>query len=542
MAFNPVRDLIIPFNRGLNQQVSTLELGPSELFSVLNYEMAGGLYSGLRSISGYERYDGTALASETPVIWTDEEETESDDTARLAARDAILEVPGSGPVLAVFSYNGAEYAIRWNTDKHKMYEATGAGWSEHTGFSTLNISTASTERYDVKTGRFSFYPAVVPNEEVLILCNGVSDAVILSIDVGANTVAEYIAGGDLPTTEFPTISLSHSNKLLLAYPNGHLFVSGVGSPLYWSAVDDLAFEIFFGDEITNLVSAPNSIFITMENMIKVMTSPDGIDVIVNTFSDTSGAIKGTAVNFLGTIFYCSDVGIVTAETTEALGDFKAAVISENIQRTYLQKVDEIVGAVIDKQKDQYIVYYNDQSGIICTYNKERKLKGATLFRYATDISSFYRRDFFGSSNGFVYKIHDLATSFDCEKIVSSTSSSYYSYKAVSNYKRFLKVLFEVTAEKGTELKVRPDYEYNTSSTVKAVIENLVTSVSSNPGIWSLDNWSTFVWSGAAVSVREVYIRGIGRNMSINVASSNIYKQPHIVHNVVVSYQIMNRRL
>jgi|FLOH01.1.fsa_nt_gi hypothetical protein len=523
---------VIPFNKGINDQVSNIEMGPSELYACQNYELSDGAYSGLKSVFGYERYDGTALASTVPVV-KDSDGIVTDDTARQAARDLIESVPGSSSILSVFTFNGKEYAIRYETDRHELYEATGSGWVQNSSFHALNIASSSGIIYDVKKGRFALYPSAVPNEEIVILCNSVSNPIALYVDGSSNTIAESIAGGDLPTTEYPTLSIVHSNKLLLAYPNGHLFVSGVGSPLYWSAVSDLAFEIFFGDEITNMVITPSSVIIFMEGSIKYMSSPDGIDIIVNTFSDTSGAIKGTALNFLGTVLYCSQVGIVSVETTDALGDFKAASISRNIQKFYLANKHRIIGAVSDKEKNQYVIYFNNGRGIICTFNIERKLKGATTFKYIHNPTCMYEREYFGSSDGYVFSINSAAQSFDCNTIESFAFTSFYGYGSPVLYKQFKKMTLELSASKGTLINTRPVYEYGSSSAAKASLEDIYGST--DEGVWGDSEWGSFVWSSTSQGIEYVYIRGIASNMSAQFSSSDKYHAQHTLQNITVTY-------
>jgi len=67
ISFAAQSQKIIPFNKGVNEEKSALELGASELTDCINYEIADGTYSGLQLTDGYEIYDGTPLASDTEV-------------------------------------------------------------------------------------------------------------------------------------------------------------------------------------------------------------------------------------------------------------------------------------------------------------------------------------------------------------------------------------------------------------------------------------------------------------------------------------------
>ena len=153
----------IPLTGGLNEEVSNLEMNAGELFECLNYEEIDGAYHGYRSITGFERWDGTFVSFEYPeasgeyidvrkpsdvpvtkntdgtvvdqteyfgvinVTTEDEEQVTTevaplddittedytlDFTEREARREEIEPVPGTGPVLMCEYYQGILYAIR----------------------------------------------------------------------------------------------------------------------------------------------------------------------------------------------------------------------------------------------------------------------------------------------------------------------------------------------------------------------------------------------------------------------------------------------
>ncbi len=67
ISFRPVASKAISMTGGLNEAVNNLELKSGELLECKNYTELDGVYSGYRLVDGYERFDGSALASDTAI-------------------------------------------------------------------------------------------------------------------------------------------------------------------------------------------------------------------------------------------------------------------------------------------------------------------------------------------------------------------------------------------------------------------------------------------------------------------------------------------
>jgi len=125
ISFPEVKTEVIPFDGGLNESVSSLEMKPGELILCKNYYITEGSTGGYVSLSGYERFDGQPAPSSIPIgVWSDnqpwldtnpwDDEFEND-FAREEARDLIGEVGGvacTGPVRGSFTFGGDVYAFR----------------------------------------------------------------------------------------------------------------------------------------------------------------------------------------------------------------------------------------------------------------------------------------------------------------------------------------------------------------------------------------------------------------------------------------------
>jgi len=550
IRMTPNSQKIIPFNKGINESLSALELGASELYSCVNYELADGNYAGLRLVDGYEIYDGTALASETPVIkGTDGIVTDS--SAREAASALITSPNGTNPILAVFEFNEFVWAITAKSsdlDRHYLYRADPTGWTEVSEIEPASLAIGThTQIYKYYKARFANYDT---NHEVMVFANGLSKPFILK---GDGSIDIIDADGLLPsdtlfsgTIVYPTIAIVWNQRLILAYPDGNLFFHQPGGDptdsTKWDPSIASAGTLYFEDEITNLLVAPSSCIVFCTHMIKALKQSNvdlatGVDFIVDTYSDRSGAIWNTAQRVLGTVLFCDDRGISTLETTAAYGDFSANVISKNAQRSYEDGRDNIIGAVINRERNQYKICSNTGKGLIVTFKADKTVKGMTTFSYPDTPYCGYECKWIGGEDGKVYKIHEGAQSFNLQPIVASFNTSYFTYNTPTNFKTFKRGLLELTADRGTAINFVPIFDYQAGTTPKAFSEELDTSLYTVGGIWGPegDPWGTFYWQGSAESREWIYFTGIGANMSLNFSTSTRYYTPHVFHNIIVTY-------
>jgi hypothetical protein len=551
----------IPFNKGINQNQSALELGSSELYNCVNYELADGEYSGLSLINGFERYDGTDLASDTLVLFHSDgtmvldgddlegggTATEDGDTDRLAVKAAIIDLPGTGPVLAVFEYQAKLWAIQNNGAVDKIYWVALDG-SEVPGWpnsATLNTTTELPDNpnntYQYSMGRIQ---SLHSNEEVVVLCNGLNKAQVLHYDGTVTiTAVPTTVPVALPTTEFPLVPMIWDQRLFLAYTKGNLFFSAPGldptTEAAWTASTYTAGVKYYEDEITNLIVAPSALIVFCEHQIhslkKVNLDPEsGVYYLFETISARSGAIWSTAQRILGLILYCDDRGISTLGATDAYGDFDANAISKNIQKTYLENIDSILGATIDREKNQYKVF-SSTGGLIVTFINKEKVKGITTYVYDINTHCGFEGKWLGSEEGYVYKVHKNAESFDCNNIRGQVDTSFFTYNSPSRFKSFKRLLFELQADKGTDLRVQVTFDYQGIHTPATKSEALASKDFFSGDTWGSGIWGTFVWGAAIENQGYHYISGIGTNMSISLSTVDKYHSQSIFHNVQVSY-------
>ncbi len=564
----PPQNKTVILTGGINESLSNLEMKPGECFDLVNYEEVSGEYHGYRSTMGYERFDGTGYPSDVDLV-RDDQGNVTDDTDREDAR-GLVTVPDTADYLkGAFEYNGDEYCVSYRSSDglHQLWRAEATGFVEITSFPTITDTPDAGFNYHFEIGRFNLYPLVAdgtPNTDIVIMCNGITPAIIMwTNELGNPECASLLEDGpqaqnptaiNLPSDPtiaegYPTVSRVYNQRLHIGFPYGTLFVSHVGDPYQYDAVSYSAGVWWLGSDITDMVVSPSSLTVFMENGIDVIrpSDPDmitGFDEIKEQFSPTSGAKAFSVQRILGRTLFCDDRGITSLEATNQWGDFAASNISKKIQKTYQANKDIIAGTAVDREKNQYIVYFQDGTGIVVTiepnYRGEFAVKGISKFSLGLNVNTVWgvnkksERLLTTKADAYLRKQHKDAQSFDGDEIVSRFTTCFHPYGSPTSYKTFKRLLVELTASLGQQFQIRSLYDYSGPNTPNSAIYTTDPQVADS--IWGEGTWGTFVWGGTgAVDQEYSYITGIGVNMAIQFSCSDKYSDPHVVHNVITSY-------
>lgn len=351
---------------------------------------------------------------------------------------------------------------------------------------------------------------------------------------------------------FATSIIEFKNRLWLGYPDGRLWYSGVGDPYEWDTATGGAGEIYLEDEITNLIIAPGDVLMVFcrnsTQIIKTIADA-GAGVTAGTvadyaffnetFSKRSGAIYNTSERLLGDVYFLDDRGLTNLSTTDAYGDFSSSAISKNVQRSLISKKDLVVTSALQREFNQYRLYFSDKSGFIFTFDEEKKVKGITQLKYKHQMSCFGEGEdlegnlvlVMGTDEGYLM-LMDSGTSFDGETIETFLTPAYYSYSTSTTWKRFRKVTFEMQADRGLILHGRPDFNYREANMPKSV--ELFYELYGSGGVYGADAWGDFRWS-AGTEQPVMYLTGYGSNMSLTLSTSNKYTKPHTINSMIIEY-------
>ena len=600
------QSMAIVLTGGLNEQISNVELNPGELIVCSNYVDQEDIYSGYQSVRGYERYDGTTLASTIdldvdPTAWSaasvsyvigdyvtyndyifealtnhvsstlnaPDSNTPGDsieweylglagehDITREARRTAIGTVGGaacSGPVSGVHEYKDSIYA--WRNDAEVvtiqtfMYKATGTGW-------TIVDTSADPMNPDATVkainGRFS---SQFSNAEVMVWVDGVTSGFYV---YNGTTVTFYDNTStnctNLPSTAPKNLGI-WKNRLFLIYDDGHIFFSSVGDPLDFLGANT-AGEIFVGGDVTDIIETPQGTFaIFTKDTTKFLyyeTDPayEYFAFRLDTFSNTIGSKPNTAKNILGTVYFADAQGILSLATTQAYGDFGAKSVSKKVQKTFALHQENISFSVADVASGRYYLFYTDSAnttnGLVITF-KGTRIKGITKVAYKHKITCVTESR--TTDGNHAYYFGD-STGY-VMKMFSGTSfdgQEIVSFLTTSYYgyrsPRTWKFFHRMKfeASSNSRFTINIKSKYNYSESNMPSTNSLNAVISGAPGVWDEDLWDSFVWSDGAIANNTYYFTGYGTNMSVSFRSASKYKDIHNIHNITIDYSLQSTQV
>jgi len=522
-------------------------------------------------------------------------------------RDQIQEVPGEGDILGVWQYNGTKYAFRNEVGgaNAAMYEATPTGWSlvdlgqqlAYTVGSVADFIVGETitqgpvsgivSGYTITSGDFSSGNAVgtvyfhslsggafgagaitggtsgatatiagastaitLPpggkyefwnynffgrsNGQTMYFANGVGLA--MSYDGSGLSFIDWGLG-----TIYPTHIRPHKNHLFLTF-DASLIHSDLGNPYVASAVGGAA-EFAVGDRITGLEVAQGDVLaILSRNSTRLLYGTSTIDWDLREHSLVSGAREWTIQRILN-VRYLHDRGLTQLNAVFAFGDFKENTFSQLIDPLVELSLGNESDSVTVREKDQYRLFFNDGTGLICRIQDSAQFPQFTRIRYPIPVitcnggenSEGLEEIYFGSNDGFIYQM-DSGNSFDGEELNYILRIPFNNLRSPRNKKRFFKAIFEIDAPTGADISFAPDFSYGSAFTPKARKQQL--EVDSNIAYWGEDIfWGDFIWSGESPASAEAYIEGSGQNMGMLLNGSTIYDAPHTITSVILHYKV-----
>lgn len=514
---------------GLNLVASAHEVKPGEALTALNYELdVEGTYT---RIEGYERFDGQPSPSKFNVeSYTDE----ADYLAQLrtgtdAARALIQPVPGTGPVRGVVMFNNVVYAWRDSiaADKLQMYQSTPAGWQEVvTGQNLLPGG-----RVELVAHNF------LANSSGLKLygCDGVNPA----FEFDGTSYTQIIS----PVTgKEPFHMAVFSDHLFSAYRGGALFCSALKTPTSFEATNG-ATQWGLSGEITGLSEQPGgALAILCKNRVELIYGNNKDDFQKNVYSPDTGAKEWTA-QVLGEGLYLDDRGVGQLSRSQAFGNFDYASISKNIRPTLKLFINESVGSLLVRGKNQYRLFFENGEGLIATFN-ELGLIGWTNFSYPELGACFYssednmgfERSFMGTQAGYVMEL-DQGRSFDGLAIQTIFRPVFMHQGAADRYKHYFSLMLESSAEDVADIQVRPDFDF---STEEIPLENITRTVLGSGGYYDSDRWDLIRYGVPIVNRQPMPMTGDGTSVSCLIVSESDFQLPHTLQSLTIRYKYLGR--
>lgn len=332
----------------------------------------------------------------------------------------------------------------------------------------------------------------------------------------------------------------HSGHLFFGYRGGSVQHSSLGNPYQWQILTG-AGEIGIGEEPTGLLgSVSGTLSVFGRNKVAVLFGDDAENWVLRTLTDSSGAVAWTA-QMLGTPIYHDAIGLRALETSDRFGDFAVGTLTQMVEPLFQQKARDRVTPVASirvRPKDQYRLYWSDGTGIYVYIGRGApeimpfKLGFVPTCTAAGKDDDGEERLFAGDADGWVYEL-DAGTSADGEPIEAFVRFPFNHVGSPAQRKRWSKAVLELDASPDTNIGLISEFGYADPDQPPG--QEQAFNVQGGGGFWNELRWDEFYWSSPVEGRAEADLDGLGRNLSIVVASNAAHEKPHILTGMILYF-------
>lgn len=359
-------------------------------------------------------------------------------------------------------------------------------------------------------------------------CNGVG----LAFEFDGTTFCPITTDAADASRDKPKRIRIHNQALALGFTGGTVRLSVPGEPLNFLGSDG-AVEFGAGDDISDIISVRGSLVIACTNSIHVLYGSDASDYQLQLLSEEAGAFSWTAQAF-GSPVYMDNRGIRSLTATQSFGNFNTGTLSALVQPLIQRKIAAgitPVASVRVRSRSLYRLFFSDNSALsVFLGRRDPEILPIDLGLpveciCSVEDSDHIERVFFGSDDGFVYEM-DKGTSFDGDELQYLLRIPYWHLGSPQVRKRFHKAEIQCESSPGTHLSVIADFDYGDPLSAGAPAAEL--TLEGGGGQWDLSNWDEFYWSAPFEGTGQVYIDGVGRNVSLLFAGQSADEPPHLL--------------
>lgn len=417
-----------------------------------------------------------------------------------------------------------------------------AGAATTTSGATVTLSGVQTSIVLAPGGRFEFTKYNFAGQAATRRVYG-CDGVNKCFEFDGTTLAPITTG---LTVDAPSHILAHKGYLVISYGSS-ILGSAPGQPFKWSAVDG-AWEIATGDVVNGLLTMPGSqatatlaVFLRGDTAVLYGNDPTTFNYVE--FNSGVGALPYSAQNLFDS-FVFDDFGVISLRTSQNYGNFLPASLSKNILPFVRQKRSRLIASSLSRSKGQYRAWFSDGFGLWVTMVNQQYL-GSTLVLFPnpvtcaedTDNASGGMDNYFGSTNGFVYKL-ESGTSFDGAEIDAFITCAWDALKSPRVLKRFRAASVEMQGQSYAEIQFGYQLGYGSPLIGQPTPVPYPTGFSSPPQ-WDSFVWDNFVWDGQTLFPTDVDMVGTAENVQVTIRSGTDYIAAFNVNSLI--YHWSSRR-
>ena len=368
------------------------------------------------------------------------------------------------------------------------------------------------------------------------------DGVNLAFEFDGTTYVPIRTGA---TTDTPTHIADHRGRLFLSL-GASLQYSGIYAPYSWTLLTG-ANEIAMGDSITGMLpqtgnnaGASLAVFTTGKTSILYGSGSADFNLVPSVYE--LGYAAYTIQPVSNNTYGLTARGMQSLITTLNYGDFNFAALSFFILPLLERKVGLQTASVSLQTKNQYRLFFSDNTGIVIGLTGE-KIAGIMPLDYGMPVRTMWNGKlstgeevtYFTSDDGFVYQ-DNTGTSFDGDAIQARLRPVFNNLKSPRLRKQYLSAVFEVECEGYAEVNATYDLGYASGNTEQAAPQQDQVLTGAG-GYWDSSDftWDEFTWDSPVVSDARISIDGTDVNIGFLFYSNRAQDNPHTVQGVNLLY-------
>lgn len=407
---------------------------------------------------------------------------------------------------------------------------------------------------DIKIGGVKYAVAGGADTAITLLPNGRVEAVIDNFGAatriyGADKVNRgfefdgtvYVPIHTGMVDDTPDHVVVHKQHLFFSFGPSIQF-SGLGLQYQWNPILG-AGEIVLNADVTNFLIQPGNqstgaVAIYSDDNTYILYGSSSADFKMVSYNVGTGAKPYTTQN-VNVSYAFDDRGVINMATTLNYGNFDSAALTLNLRPFVQQRRNLATGSGVNREKGQYRVFFSDGYGLYVTL-ANGKYMGSMPVQFPNPVACMCEgqkpdgseTSFFGSTNGFVYRL-DAGTSFDGAELPATMTLVFNAIGSPRLLKRFRKGSLEISGTGYAEFAFNYDLAYS-STEVGQELEKLYSS-NLLASFWDGAFWDNFVWDGRTLAPSEVEVKGTAENIAIRVASVSAIYQPFTVNSIILHY-------
>lgn len=481
-------------------------------------------------LDGEDIYIGITLVATDTVAGGSGTAMDYDVAQRALAANAyrafIQKPPGSGAIRGGFFYNGTNYAFRDNAG------ATGMNlWKSSTG-GWVAVTTPAM----LPGGRVQTYLGNFDGTVRVYGCDNVNKGWVFD---GA-TLA-YITTGNVP--DVPNNVLVHKDALWFSF-GSNVQCSGPATPLIWTALGGSA-SFRCDANITSLQRQPGSqaggaMSISTETGTEMIYGNTAADFQHVPFEQSAGARHYGGQRLGGQTLVFGNIGVFSLSATQAFGNFTPASMTMKIRPFTQTRRNQCTGSLVNKEKSQYRVFFNDGFGLYITVLNGRLVGSMPVF-FPDKVDCCWQGEspdgteasYFGSDSGFVYRL-DSGTSHDGASLDSFITLPFANQGSTRDLKRYRRATFEVQGNGFAQFAVTYELNYGGGDRPQGG-ETSLASLQLSSVFWDAFVWDNFYWDGKTLAPNTLELRGTGENIALRIDCNSDKFQSFTLNSIVLDF-------